>query len=287
MEFGTPLRLLKDLLLSQRSTDRFRSRVNCFIAQSFVATLLNDERNKEEKRLLRYGRKVYSQSDEDGIIHEIFKRIGTSSQRFIEIGAADGLENNTVWLLRQGWSGTWVEGSPVLGQQVATKFAPMIGNGRLKILTEFVTRESAARLAKEGAFSGVDLFSLDIDGNDYHVMAAIEALDARVIVVEYNAKFPPPHRFAMRYDESYRWDLTDNFGVSLAAWDELLRAKGYSLVGCNISGSNAFFVRTDLVDGKFCEPLTPENHYEPARYWLISGFVSGHPANFGANHFDT
>ena len=91
------------------------------------------------------------------------------------------------------------------------RFASMIGSGRLKILTEFVTRESAARLSKEGAFSGVDLFSLDIDGNDYHIMAAIEALDARLIVVEYNAKFPPPHRFAMKYDENYRWDLTDQF----------------------------------------------------------------------------
>ena len=286
MEIGTPFRLLKSILLSPRSTERFRSRVNCFVAQTFAMTLINDERNKDERRLLRHGRKVYSQSDEDGIIDEIFKRIGTSSRRFIEIGAGDGLENNTVWLLRQGWSGIWVEGSPDLGRQIATKFASMIGSGRLKILTEFVTRKSAARLAKEGAFSGVDLFSLDIDGNDYHIMAAIETLDARVLVVEYNAKFPPPYRFVMKYDEDYRWDLTDNFGASLTAWDDLLRAKGYSLVGCNISGSNAFFVRTDLVGEKFCEPLTPENHYEPARYWLISGFVSGHPANFGANHFD-
>jgi hypothetical protein len=287
MDIGTPFRILKDFLLSQRSTERFRSRVNCFITQTFSATLLNDERNKEEKRLLRYGRKIYSQSDEDGIIDEIFKRIGTTSRRFIEIGVGDGLENNTVWLLRQGWSGTWIEGSPELGKKILARFAPVIESGRLRILAEFVTRDSAARLARDGAFSGVDLFSLDIDGNDYHIVDAIDMFDARVVVIEYNAKFPPPYRFAMKYDADYRWDLTDNFGVSLAAWDDLLRAKGYSLVGCNISGSNAFFVRTDLVNGKFCEPLTPENHYEPARYWIISGFVSGHPASFGANHFDS
>ena len=73
--------------------------------------------------------------------------------------------------------------------------------------------------------------------------------------------------------------------ASLAAWDELLHVKGYSLVGCNITGVNAFFVRNDLVSGKFCEPLTPENHYEPARYWLTNGFVSGHPPNFVEGHF--
>jgi len=286
MEIGTPFRLLRSMLLSPRTTERFRSRVDCFITDTYSTTFLTNERNRDKTRLLRHGRKIYSQSDEDGIIDEIFKRIGTESRRFIEIGAGDGLENNTLWLLRQGWSGTWVEGSPELGRQMSTKFASVIGNGRLKLITEFVTRESASRLAKAGSFSDVDLFSLDIDGNDYHIMTAIETLNARVIVVEYNAKFPPPYRFAMKYDENSRWDLTDNFGASLAAWDELLQTKGYSLVGCNISGSNAFFVRTDLLNGKFCEPLTPENHYEPARYWLISGFVSGHAANFGANHFE-
>lgn len=81
----------------------------------------------------------------------------------------------------------------------------------------------------------------------------------------------------MKYNSSadYSWDGTDYFGASLASFDKLLRSKGYSLVGCNITGANAFFVRTDLVTGKFCQPLTPENHYEPARYWLSSGFVSG------------
>jgi hypothetical protein len=257
------------------------------MTQTFAATFLNNERNKEEKRLLCFGRKIYSQSDEDGILDEIFRRIGTTSRRFIEIGAGDGLENNTLWLLRQGWSGTWVEGSPDLGKQISAKFAPVIESGRLTVLSEFVTRDSAPRFARNGLFSDVDLFSLDIDGNDYHILSAIDTLDARVIVVEYNAKFPPPYRFAMKYDAHYRWDLTDNFGASLTAWDELLRAKGYSLVGCNMSGCNAFFVRSDLAEGKFCEPLSPENHYEPARYWLISGFVSGHPANFGTNHFDS
>jgi hypothetical protein len=31
-------------------------------------------------------------------------------------------------------------------------------------------------------------------------------------------------------------------------------------------GANAFFVRDDLLVGKFAEPFTSENHYEPPRY---------------------
>src|SRR5262245_40537087 len=49
-------------------------------------------RNADAKRLLRYGFKVYSQNDEDGIIQEIFRRIGSSNRTFVEFGAGDGLE---------------------------------------------------------------------------------------------------------------------------------------------------------------------------------------------------
>jgi len=287
MKFNTIRSLLRRFLLSSRYTDVYHARVLHLLSQSFIQSYLATPRNNEERRLLLHGLKVYSQNDEDGIIAEIFSRIGTSSRRFVEIGAADGLENNTVWLLVQGWSGTWIEGGPTLAANMRAKFAPLVSAGRLNVLNEYVTQESASRLSKEGLFTGIDLFSLDIDGNDYHVMEALEGLDARVVVLEYNAKFPPPHEFVMKYNGSpdYRYDMTDYFGASLAAWDKLLRKRGYSLVACNITGVNAFFVRSDLVEGKFCEPLTPENHFEPARYWL--SFVSGHPPNYGEGHADS
>jgi hypothetical protein len=285
MHIMTPFRLLKQLILPLWYTSTFRGRVNCFITDSFVQSYLAAPRSNGEYRLLRSGRKVYSQNEEDGIIAEVFRRIGTSSRRFVEIGAGDGLENNTLWLLLQGWSGAWLEGQTSLAANISEKFAPLIASGRLTVLNTFATPESVRRLEREGFFTGIDLLSLDIDGNDYHIIAALEKLEARLVVVEYNAKFPPPHKFIMKYDSKFHWDMTDYHGASLAAWDELLHVKGYSLVGCNITGVNAFFVRNDLVSGKFCEPLTPENHYEPARYWLTNGFVSGHPPNFGEGHF--
>ena len=45
MEIGTPIRLLKRSLLSTRRTDAFRSRIECFITQSFVQSYLATERN--------------------------------------------------------------------------------------------------------------------------------------------------------------------------------------------------------------------------------------------------
>jgi hypothetical protein len=43
---------------------------------------------------------------------------------------------------------------------------------------------------------------------------------------------------------------------------------GYSLVGCDSIGCNAFFIRNDLVGDHFAAPFTSENHYEPARFEL-------------------
>ena len=68
-------------------------------------------RHADPKRLLRYGFKVYSQADEDGIIQEIFRRIGTTNRTFIEFGVETGVECNTVKLLLEGWRGLWIDGS--------------------------------------------------------------------------------------------------------------------------------------------------------------------------------
>lgn len=276
--FTKPFQFMEQFVLTVRYTNQFRWKVNCFMTESFVQSYLDSPRSKDESRLLRSERKVYSQSGEDGIIAEVFRRVGTSSRRFVEIGAGDGLENNTVWLLLQGWSGAWIEPT-----EISKKFDPFMASGRLTVLNMFATAEAVQRLEREGFFAGIDLLSLDIDGNDYHILAALEKLEARLVIVEYNAKFPPPHKFIMKYDPDKSWDMTDDYGASLAAWDELLQTKGYSLVACSIGGVNAFFVRNDLLAGKFCEPLTPENHYEPARHWLT--FVSGYAPNIGEGHF--
>src|SRR4051812_20413502 len=68
-------------------------------------------RFKDPLRLLSSGRKVFSQNEEDGMITELFRRIGVTSRRFMEFGVEDGLESNSTFLLIQGWSGAWIEAS--------------------------------------------------------------------------------------------------------------------------------------------------------------------------------
>ena len=244
--------------------------------------LLESARNADDRRLLKYGYRVYSQSDEDGILHEILRRIGEGGRKFVEIGAGDGLENNTVFLLIQGWRGVWIEGSSRKAASARKHHEAEIAEGRLQVTQQYATAANIDETIKRLAPGELDVLSMDIDGNDYYVLGAIQSVAPRVIVAEYNAKFPPDVPWVMEHNEAHRWDSTDYFGASLKALDILLSGRGYLLVGCNLLGTNAFFVRKDLVrDPPFCAPFTAENHYEPARYFLLQAFHSGFPAGFG------
>ena len=217
----------------------------------------------------------------DGIIQEIFNRIGIDSRTFVEFGVGDGLENNTLKLLLEGWQGLWIEGNAKSVAGIETRFRDIIASGKLHVQCAFVERDNINSLI-EGYVSGeIDLLSIDIDGNDIYVLEAVTVVKPRVIVVEYNGKFRPPISVAQQYNPTQQWSGTDYFGSSLAAITKAAARKGYSLVGCGIVGVNAFFVRNDLVGDHFHSPFTAENHFQPARYFLTQLFHSGHTQDWG------
>src|SRR5580704_188937 len=91
-------------------------------------------RNADPKRLLRYGFKVYSQCDEDGIIQEIFRRIGNGNRVFVEFGVETGIECNSVKLLIEGWRGLWLDGSEANVAQIRSRYDAYCRNGRLNAI---------------------------------------------------------------------------------------------------------------------------------------------------------
>lgn len=221
-----------------------------------------------------FGWAAYSQCDEDGIIRECLNRIAANtilSRTFVEVGCADGLENNSHLLLLDGFRGVWIDGAKEKIGSIQKTLGGTAFN-RLWIVEAMVslnTAESLGRRVKR--FLGdelIDFLSLDIDGNDWHVLPPfLRELNPKLVCVEYNAKFPPPIRLVMRYDETHTWGGGDYFGASLQSWVDLLTGQGYTLVCCNLSGANAFFVRNDLLKGFNCYPT--EQLYQPPRYSLI------------------
>lgn len=269
---------------SGAQTDKLARASQAAYLRDFYRTLLDTPRNSEPSRLLKFGYRVYSQADEDGILHEIFRRIGEGHRTFIELGTGSGLENNTLFLLTQGWSGVWIEGSARKAASAKKNLATLVAQQQLRIAQHFITAASIDKtIATLHSKSELDLLSIDLDGNDYYILDAIRSISPRVIVAEYNAKFPPDIFWVMQYNEAHHWDSSDYFGASLKALADLLAARGYALVGCSVLGTNAFFVRKDLVapPPAFCSPFTSENHYEPARYFLHPVFESGYPGGFG------
>ena len=233
-------------------------------------------RNSDPKRLLRHGFKTYSQNDEDGIIQEIFRRIGSGDRRFVEFGVQTGFECNTAKLLVEGWSGLWMEANAPSASRIRGHFASFLESGNLQLIEAIVTAENINTLLAGAGFAGsIDLLCIDIDFNDYWVWKAIDTARPRVVAIEYNASLRPPLSLVVPYAPTYAWSGGNYFGASLEALVRLARAKGYRIVGCNFAGVNAFFVREDLCGDLFLEPATAEEHYEPPRYFS-SVMPSGH-----------
>lgn len=228
--------------------------------------------------LERFGFKVFSQSDEDGVIEEIFNRVKTTNKTFVEFGVQNGLESNCHYLIHKGWNGLWMDGDGKAVKEIRRLFKKPIDDKRLTVLKAFIDRDNINSLIKDaGGISGeIDFLSIDIDGNDYWVWEAIKCVNPRVAAVEYNAKFPPNFEWVMEYRPAHIWRGDDMLGASLKSLELLGTRLGYRLVGTNVTGINAFFVRADVAGGLFPADASAENLYNPTR-WTMK-YISGHPS---------
>ncbi|QSX73547.1 hypothetical protein HIV01_009785 [Lysobacter arenosi] len=269
---------------------RFRRAIHQITRHTAAAGLLRESvllqlqalpRYSDPRRLIAHEHKAFSQNGEDGAIAEIFRRIGAQSRTFVEIGVGDGLENNTTFLLQQGWSGIWVEGGRDNCRNIRRRFEKYLTTGQLVLVEAMVTRENVARLLEPLlATRPLDLLSIDVDRNTYHVWQALSGIEPRVAVIEYNATFPHHVHWIVDYDPDKWWRGSSHFGASLASLAELAQSRQMSLVGCDLTGTNAFFVSTTLCGDRFLAPFTAENHYEPCRMHLHRT-VHGHVPAIG------
>lgn len=252
--------------------------------------------------------KIYSQNGEDGILEYIFSVIGTTNQFSVEFGVGNGFECNTVYLLeKKGWKGlmmdygadqniqwqgvmkkAWSNRNLGIADNIKkdVKFLKKIVSRtkrstrfQLDIKNERVTAENIQTLfQKYNVPEKFDLLSIDIDYNDYWVWKSITDYFPRAVVIEYNSSIPPNESRVVPYDPDVVWDGTNYFGASLLALKNLGLSKGYTLVGCDNAGVNAFFIKSDLIE-EFNVPSI-EKLYRPPKYGeIIDGKNIGHPPN--------
>lgn len=229
-------------------------------------------------------RRTYSQNGEDGIIEHIFSRIGTTNKFFVEFGVGDGSECNCRYLLeKKGWNGLMMDAGffneTKVVNEIVRKAAPFLKSKKdhhVDVKNEIITAENVQSLfRKYNVPKEFDLLSIDIDYNDYWVWKAITDYLPRVVIIEYNSSVPPTESKVVPYDPKAKWRHTNYFGASLLALSKLASKKGYSLVGCDNNGVNAFFCRSSLVKGIRLKDIS--DAYRPPGYGVaIKGIRIGH-----------
>lgn len=202
----------------------------------------------------------FSQNGEDGILDVLRSQLLSSNRYFIEIGAADGIENNSGWLLiAEKYNGLLIEGSAQLVERAKrTVISYSIG---AECYNMFVTKESVLRIKDMAIHYDPDVFSLDIDGNDYHIAKAI--LDAgfkpKIFVVEYNSVYGAERSMTIEYQSDFVFTSAHPshlyYGVSISAWRKLFEQYGYRFVTVDRNGVNGFFVEPECFEKPFLDGI--------------------------------
>ena len=202
----------------------------------------------------------FSQNGEDGILDVLRKNLKESNRYFIEIGAADGIENNSGWLLvAEKYNGMLVEGSAHLVERARrTVLGYSIG---AEIHNMFVTKESVRDLKVMAMHHDPDVFSLDIDGNDYYIAQAIFDVGFRpkIFAVEYNSVYGPERSMTIEYQPTFVFTQAHPthlyYGVSISGWRKFFEQHGYRFVTVDRNGVNGFFVDPVHFDISFLDGI--------------------------------
>jgi len=193
--------------------------------------------------LLQYGKSIYSQSGEDGMLEKIFNTLNIQDGWFCEFGSGDGNNISNTRLLREnGWSGVLIEGDDTRFEQMCND--PKISeNSRVFTVSKYISCEAGERIddileplpiPKE-----FDLLSIDVDGNDLWIWNSIENYRPSVVIIEYNSQFT--ESLTIKYDKSHRFNYDSYYGATAKALIKLGQLKGYDLVGFT-NGLNLIFV---------------------------------------------
>jgi hypothetical protein len=185
-----------------------------------------------------------SQNEEDGLLLALFKRIGMTDRRAVEIGCGMNGGNSGFLVQECGWSSLMIDAKWACIERVQVRY---VGHP-VTAVKHRVTRETVNALLNEHGYTGeLDLLSIDIDGVDYWVWEAMTACRPRVVVIEYNWLFGPERAVTVPYNAEF--DLAEMAtrgyrGASLGALVHLAARKGYRLVATE--RVNAVFLRNDI-----------------------------------------
>lgn len=196
---------------------------------------------------------IFSQWGEDGIIQYLTQNIEIRHKNFVEFGVETFTEANCRFLMQKDfWQGMVIDGS---AKNIAKiQQSSFYWRHQLTAVEAFISRDNISELIARAPFEEIGILSVDIDGVDYFVLEALAHLNPSIIIVEYNGLFGEDAKVSVPYSADFQRHKAHYsnlyYGASIGAFNHLLSPRGYSLVGGNSAGNNAFFVRNDLLNTK-------------------------------------
>jgi hypothetical protein len=221
----------------------------------------------------------FSQNGEDGIIEILRRQLRSSNRSFLEIGCGNGVENNSSWLVvAERYEGLMIEGNPRLAARVQRNVVGYSIGTQCRAM--FVTTDCIAEIIGALPHRDPDVFSLDIDGNDYHIARGLmnNGFRPRIVVVEYNSVYGRDRSLSVSYRSDFSMKGAHSselyYGVSIAGWRTFFEGQGYRFVTVDRNGVNAFFVDPRCFDSSFLDAIQgtefAENRYQLRKFGMPS-----------------
>ena len=220
------------------------------------------KQNTKSNKINDYEFSVFSQWGEDGIINHLINNLDIKSKNFIEFGVENYLESNTRFILQdRNWSGLILDSDKKNISEIKTHY--YFWKHDLKACLAHITAENINNLIEVNNFNRpIGILSIDVDGNDYWIWKNLNLIQPDIVVIEYNYRFGKSRSVTIPYDPNFDRKKAHSsmvyYGSSLLALNKLANQKNMKLVGTNLSGNNAFFVKETLLNDKVKETEVSE-----------------------------
>ena len=196
-------------------------------------------------KIYQYGKKIYSQGKQDGIIEYIINNIEIKNKICIEFGYDSNTltggcgPNTTNLIINHNWDYLLLDGKH--------------NNEKINLHKHFLTKDNICDIFKK---YNVPLepgyISIDVDSTDLWLMNAIlQKYKPSFLSVEFNSNIPIDYAITFPPSDENGWTGDKIYGASLKALNIVGQNNDYTLIYAgifNISNHHdAFFVRNDLI----------------------------------------
>ena len=262
--------------LGRRGVHRLANQIDINLAALVRHHYLDATTLPYPQRLTSRRFRLHSQNGEDGMTHAIFSEVGTTDQRFVEIGAGVNGGNSGFLADDCGWSGLMIDASASNIARLRQQFP----EDRVAVERATMTCDNVNEvLGRHGMVDDIDFVSLDIDGDDYWIWESLTVCRPRLLIIEYNPLLGPDRAVVVPYQSPSHADVTKAvetgyYGASLAALARLGASKGFRLIAVEPRGINAFFLRNDVgPEIPACAPTAAFRMFENYRKRVATGGI--------------